>query len=126
MLKLVNILTMMMKMQFTLKKNNILFNYPEFGDRLIIGKFCSIASGTQFIMGSANHRINSVSTYPFAVMGSEWAKRVPDHLAQLPDRKSCHLKEIQSLAMMSGLGDIVSLCQVYILVMALLLEHIVL
>ena len=50
------------------EKNNILFNYPEFGDRLIIGKFCSIASGAQFIMGSANHRINSVSTYPFAVM----------------------------------------------------------
>ena len=35
------------------EKNNILFNYPEFGDHLIIGKFCSIASGTQFIMGSA-------------------------------------------------------------------------
>lgn len=66
------------------EKNNILFNYPEFGDHLIIGKFCSIASGTQFIMGSANHRINSVSTYPFAVMGVEWAKRVPDHLSQLP------------------------------------------
>lgn len=66
------------------EKNNILFNYPEFGDRLIIGKFCSIASGTQFIMGSANHRINSVSTYPFAVMGGEWAKRVPEHLSQLP------------------------------------------
>lgn len=59
---------MMMKMQFILKKNNILFNYLEFGNRLIIGKFCSIASGTQFIIGSANHRINSVSTYPFAVM----------------------------------------------------------
>ena len=66
------------------EKNNILFNYPEFGDHLIIGKFCSIASGTQFIMGSANHRINSVSTYPFAVMGGEWAKRVPDHLPQSP------------------------------------------
>lgn len=37
------------------EKNNVLFNYPEFGDKLIIGKFCSIASGTKFIMGSANH-----------------------------------------------------------------------
>ena len=35
-------------------------------------------------MGSANHRINSVSTYPFAVVGGEWAKRVPDHLPQSP------------------------------------------
>ena len=35
--------------------------------RLIIGKFCAIASGTKFIMGSANHRLCSVATYPFAV-----------------------------------------------------------
>ena len=35
------------------EKNNVLFNWPEFGDRLIIGKFCSIASGTKFIMGPA-------------------------------------------------------------------------
>ena len=53
------------------EQNNVLFNYPEFGDRLIIGKFCSIAAGTRFIMGPANHRISSVSTYPFQVFG--WA-----------------------------------------------------
>ena len=45
------------------------YNYPEFGDRLIIGKFCSIASGTKFIMGPANHRLHSVTTYPFHVFG---------------------------------------------------------
>lgn len=39
------------------EKNNVLFNYPEFGDHLIIGKFCQIASGTKFIMGPANHRL---------------------------------------------------------------------
>ena len=50
------------------EKNNVLFNYPEFGDKLIIGKFCSIASGTKFIMGSANHRLGSVTTYPFNVL----------------------------------------------------------
>ena len=49
------------------EKNNVLFNCPVFGDRLIIGKFCAIASGTKFIMGSANHRLCSVATYPFAV-----------------------------------------------------------
>ena len=27
------------------EQNNVLFNYPEFGDRLIIGKFCAIAGG---------------------------------------------------------------------------------
>lgn len=64
--------------------HNILFNYPEFGDKLIIGKFCQLASGVQFIMGPANHRLCSVSTYPFAVFGGLWAQRVPPHMDQLP------------------------------------------
>ena len=66
------------------EKNNVLFNYPEFGDRLVIGKFCAIASGTKFIMGPANHRISSVTTYPFHVFGGLWSERTPDHLSQLP------------------------------------------
>ena len=56
------------------EKNNVLFNWPEFGDRLIIGKFCCIASGARFIMGSANHRMCSVTTYPFNVFGGAWLK----------------------------------------------------
>ena len=51
------------------EKNNVLFNWPEFGDRLIIGKFCCIASGARFIMGSANHRMCSVTTYPAPIQG---------------------------------------------------------
>lgn len=68
------------------EKNNVLFNYPEFGDQLIIGKFCSIASGTKFIMGPANHRISSVTTYPFQVFGGLWGERTPPHLSQLPHK----------------------------------------
>lgn len=66
------------------EKNNVLFNYPEFGDHLIIGKFCAIASGTKFIMGPANHRISSVTTYPFHVFGGAWQEHTPPHLDQLP------------------------------------------
>ena len=66
------------------EKNNVLFNYPEFGDRLIIGKFCAIASGVRFIMGPANHRISSVTTYPFHVFGGAWAERTPPHMDQPP------------------------------------------
>lgn len=66
------------------EKNNVLFNYPEFGDKLVIGKFCSIASGTKFIMGAANHRISSVTTYPFNVFGGTWEEKTPPHLSQLP------------------------------------------
>ncbi|MCI8525318.1 MAG: CatB-related O-acetyltransferase [Oscillospiraceae bacterium] len=66
------------------EKRNILFNYPEFGDRLVIGKFCQLAAGTTFIMGPANHRLSSVTTYPFHVFGGAWQAAAPDHLSQLP------------------------------------------
>lgn len=66
------------------EKNNVLFHCPEFGDKLIIGKFCSIACGTQFIMNTANHRISSVTAYPFSVFGGAWEENTPPHLSQLP------------------------------------------
>ncbi len=66
------------------ERNNVLFNYPEFGDHFVIGKFCQIASGTKFIMGPANHRISSATTYPFNVFGGAWTENTPPHMAQLP------------------------------------------
>lgn len=39
--------------------------YPWSRDKLIIGKFCQIASGVEFVMNDANHQMNSVSTFPF-------------------------------------------------------------
>ena len=66
------------------ERNNVLFNWPEFGDWLIIGKFCAIASGVRFVMGSANHRMCSISTYPFHVFGGAWEAHTPPHLSQLP------------------------------------------
>lgn len=66
------------------ERNNVLFNYPEFGDKLVIGKFCQIASGVKFVMGAANHRLGSVTTYPFNVFGGAWGELTPPHLSQLP------------------------------------------
>lgn len=66
------------------ERNNVLFNYPEFGDKLIIGKFCQIAQNVKFIMGAANHRLSSVTTYPFNVFGGAWQENTPPHLKQLP------------------------------------------
>lgn len=68
------------------EKNNVLFNYPEFGDHLTIGKFCMLASGTKFIMGPANHRLSSVTAYPFNVMGGAWTENTPPHMSQLPHK----------------------------------------
>lgn len=70
------------------ERNNVLFNYPEFGDSLIIGKFCQIASGVKFMMGPANHRLCSVTTYPFHVFGGVWAENTPPHMDQLPSKGS--------------------------------------
>ena len=47
------------------EKNNVLYHYPVNRDRLIIGKFCSIACGAKFLFNSANHSLSSLSTYPF-------------------------------------------------------------
>ena len=65
-------------------QDHVTHHYPFLGDKLIIGKFCAIAAGTKFIMGPANHRISSVTTYPFHVFGGAWEEHTPPHLEQLP------------------------------------------
>lgn len=54
------------------EKNNVLYHYPINKDRLIIGKFCSIACGAKFLFTSANHTLKSLSTYPFPLFFEEW------------------------------------------------------
>jgi virginiamycin A acetyltransferase len=53
-----------------LKNVKYLFDFS--GDKLIIGKFCMIASDVKFIMNGANHLTDAVSTYPFAIFGNGW------------------------------------------------------
>lgn len=52
--------------------NNVLYQYSINHDRLLIGKFCSIACGAKFIFTSANHTLKSLSTYPFPLFFEEW------------------------------------------------------
>lgn len=54
------------------EKNNVLYHYPINHDRLIIGKFCSIACGAKFLFNSANHAMEPLSTYPFPLFFEEW------------------------------------------------------
>lgn len=54
------------------EKNNVLYHYPVNGDKLKIGKFCSIACGTKFLFTSANHALGSLSTYTFPIFFEEW------------------------------------------------------
>ena len=60
------------------EKNNVLYQYPINQDKLIIGKFCSIACGAKFIFNSANHSLSSLSTYPFPIFFEEWNLDVKD------------------------------------------------
>lgn len=63
------------------EKNNVLYHYPVNGDKLIIGKFCSIACGAKFLFTSGNHSLKSLATYTFPVFFDEWgldAKNIRD------------------------------------------------
>ena len=60
------------------EKNNVLYHYPINRDKLIIGKFCSIACGAKFIFNSANHSLSSLSSYPFPIFFEEWDLDIKD------------------------------------------------
>lgn len=64
-------------------EERVTHHYEFLGDKLIIGKFCAIAKGIEFIMNGANHRMCSVTTYPFNIMGHGWEKATPT-LGDLP------------------------------------------
>ena len=54
------------------EKNNVLYHYPIHREKLIIGKFCSIACGAKFLFNCANHTLKSLSTYTFPLFYKEW------------------------------------------------------
>jgi virginiamycin A acetyltransferase len=58
-------------------ERNVLYHYPFVGDKLIIGKFCALATGIKFIMNGANHKISGFSTYPFDIFGNGWERVAP-------------------------------------------------
>lgn len=49
-------------------EKHVTHHYEFNGDKLIIGKFCQIGVGVEFIMNGANHQMNTISTYPFYIM----------------------------------------------------------
>jgi virginiamycin A acetyltransferase len=50
--------------------------YEFYGDKLIIGKFCQIAAGVEFVMNGANHKMDCVSTFPFYIF-EKWNENPP-------------------------------------------------
>ncbi len=58
-------------------ERNVLYHYPFVGDKLIIGKFCALATNIKFIMNGANHKMSGLSTYPFYIFGDDWERVMP-------------------------------------------------
>ncbi|CAO5680267.1 MAG: Virginiamycin A acetyltransferase [Holosporales bacterium] len=54
-------------------EKNVLYHFDFMKDKLIIGKFCQIATGVRFIMNGSNHAMDGISAYPFKVFGGAWA-----------------------------------------------------
>ena len=63
-------------------ESHVTHHYEWNGDKLIIGKFCQIAAGVEFVMNGANHQMNAVSTFPFYTM--EGWEMAPPAISDLP------------------------------------------
>lgn len=59
-------------------EKNVKYHFDFIGDKLIIGKFCMIASDVTFIMNGANHLTQSISSYPFAIFSHDWQNAMKD------------------------------------------------
>jgi virginiamycin A acetyltransferase len=61
------------------QKNNVLYHHPEvYHDKIVIGKYCSIACGTKFLCTIAHHSKRSLAYYPFPLAGEHWDLTMED------------------------------------------------
>lgn len=63
-------------------ESHVTHHYDFIGDRLIIGKFCQIAAGVNFVMNGANHQMNTLTTFPFYIFEG-WDMQAPP-LIEMP------------------------------------------
>ena len=59
-------------------ESHVTHHYEWLGDRLVIGKFCQIAAGVEFVMNGANHLMNAATTFPFYTLEG-WNAEPPAH-----------------------------------------------
>ena len=68
-------------------EKNVLYHFDFVGDRLVIGRFCSIAAETRFIMNGGNHATDWFTTFPFPVFGHGWEEAMPESWPNRPDAR---------------------------------------
>ena len=55
------------------QKNNVLYHHPEvYHDKIVIGKYCSIACGATFVCAGGFHSSRALSSYPFGLACGYW------------------------------------------------------
>jgi virginiamycin A acetyltransferase len=59
-------------------EKNVLYHFDFIGDRLVIGRYCSIAAETRFIMNGGNHATDWFTTFPFPAFGEGWEVAMPE------------------------------------------------
>ena len=60
--------------------------YTAGPEKLIIGKFCAIAMGAQFLMSAANHPMLGSTTFPFFIFGGTWLEETAEFLPKIHSR----------------------------------------
>jgi virginiamycin A acetyltransferase len=62
------------------------FLYGYGPEKLIIGRYCAIASKVRFVMSGGNHADLGPSTFPFGIFGDPWAATTMDLVMSAPSR----------------------------------------
>ena len=57
-------------------ESHVTHHYEWLGDKLVIGKFCQIGAGVEFMMNGANHQMNTATTFPFYTLEG-WNMKPP-------------------------------------------------
>ena len=60
--------------------------YTAGPEKLIIGKFCAIATGAKFLLSSANHPMLGSTAFPFFIFGGTWLEKTAEFLPRIHSR----------------------------------------
>lgn len=65
-------------------ESRVTHHYEFIGDKLIIGKFCQIGAGVEFVMNGANHQMDCATTFPFYIFEGWNECQNPPAMSDLP------------------------------------------
>jgi virginiamycin A acetyltransferase len=69
--------------------------YTAGPEKLIIGKFCAIATGAKFLLSSANHPMLGSTAFPFFIFGGTWLEKTVEFLPRIHSRGGNPAKHVR-------------------------------